>query len=189
LSDVDFIIAAAAHLAAETAKAATRKPKPTEYTQFHGKETHDYQGRSWIEPPSDLKPRGLESFAPKKQIHQWAGHAKGVQAIRFFPTYGHLLLSGGLDGKVVIWDVMGRMGKRRTYMGHVRGVRDIAFSNDGRRFLSASFDKYIKEWDTETGQCLGVFSNKAIPFCVRYYPNDNSSFLAGCNDKKIIQVC
>ena len=31
-------------------------------------------------------------------------------------------------------------------------MKDINFSNDGRRFLSTSYDKVVKLWDTETGQ-------------------------------------
>lgn len=42
----------------------------------------------------------------------------------------------------------------RTYNGHKMLVRDICFNNDGTEFLSASFDNYIKLWDTETGKFI-----------------------------------
>lgn len=72
-------------------------------------------------------------------------------------------------------------------MGHSKAVRDITFSNDGRRFLSAGYDRQMKLWDTETGQCLRAFSNGKIPYVVRFHPEKQDTFLAGTSDKKIIQ--
>lgn len=78
----------------------------------------------------------------------------------------------------------------RTYLGHSKSVRDICFSNDGTQFLSASYDRNIKLWDTETGRCISVFSNRKIPYCVKFNPDNDKqhSFIAGFNDKRIIQV-
>ena len=71
-----------------------------------------------------------------------------------------------------------------------KAVKDVTFSNDGRRFLSCGYDRQMKLWDTETGQCLKRFSNGKIPYVVRFHPDEDKQhiFLAGMSDKKIIQV-
>lgn len=62
----------------------------------------------------------------------------------------------GLDGRVKIWDAVGSYKCMRTYLGHSKGVKDINFTNDGRKFVSVGYDRNIRLWDTETGQvgCL-----------------------------------
>ena len=72
----------------------------------------------------------------------------------------------------------------------MKAVKDVTFSNDGRRFLSCGYDRQMKLWDTETGQCLKRFSNGKIPYVVRFHPDEDKQhiFLAGMSDKKIIQV-
>ena len=128
-----------------------------EKTTFHGKAEHDYLGRTFMSVPTDLEvnlqgePGTQECFIPKRHIHTWSGHTKGVSAIRFFPKSAHLLLSCSMDTKIKIWDVYHDRHVLRTYMGHSKGVRDVCFNNDGTKFLSASFDKFIKLWDTESG--------------------------------------
>lgn len=156
---------------------------------FHGKEEHDYQGRSWIAPPKDAKPANEHCYIPKRWIHTWSGHTKGVSAIRFFPKHGHLLLSAGMDSKVKIWDVFNSGKCMRTYMGHSKAVRDISFSNDGTKFLSAGYDKHIKYWDTETGKVISTFSTGKIPYVVKLNPDEDKQniLLAGMSDKKIVQ--
>ena len=54
-------------------------------------------------------------------------------------------------------------------------MKDICFNNDGTKFLSCSYDKYIKLWDTETGKCEARFTNKKMAYCVRFNPDEASS--------------
>lgn len=156
---------------------------------FHGKEEYDYQGRSWIAPPKDVKASNDHCYIPKRWVHTWSGHTKGVAAIRFFPKYGHLLLSGSMDTKIKIWDVHGSGKCMRTYMGHSKAVRDITFNNDGSKFLSASYDRKIKLWDTETGKVVSSFTTGKIPYVVKFNPDSDKQnvLLAGMSDKKIVQ--
>ena len=68
------------------------------------------------------------------------------------------------------------------------GVRDIAFNNDGSRFLSAGFDKMVRLWDTETGACISRFTNKKIPYCVKFHPAEDKQhlFVSGTQDRKVL---
>ena len=39
----------------------------------------------------------------------------------------------------------------RTLTGHTDAVGSVAFSPEGNRVVSGSYDKLVKIWDTETG--------------------------------------
>ena len=166
---------------------------PEATSQLHIKENVDYQGRTWLECPSDLKAQSelasTQSYIPKTCVHTWTGHTAGVHAIRWFPKSGHLLLSASMDNKVKIWDVFNTRKCVQTYMGHAAAVRDIQFTNDGKRFLTCSYDRYLKLWDTETGQCISAFTNRKLPYCCTFNPDDDKQhvFLAGCSNKHIVQ--
>ena len=53
-----------------------------------------------------------------------------------------------------LWEVYNDRRCLRTFLGHGKAVRDISFNNDGSKFLSCSYDRYVKQWDTETGQLV-----------------------------------
>ena len=166
-----------------------------ESTEFHGSEQYDYQGRTYMHVPQDLgiDLRGdissLKNFVPKKLIHTWKNHTKSITQMRFFPDSGHLLLSASADNKVKIYDVYHRRELLRTYSGHNKSVNDVCFNIDGTQFLSASYDKQMKLWDTETGACISRFTTGKTPHVVRFNPSPamNHEFLAGMADKKIVQ--
>ena len=188
-----------AHLLPPKVAGDDQPMEPTK-TTFHGESETDYKGRSWMAPPSGMasilsmsptiqeKMDDHKCFVPKKCVHRYTGHNKGVQRIRLFPKTGHLLLSAGLDGKCKVWSV-GEPGQRkvlRTYEGHKAAVRDVQFNHDGSKFVSASFDRFLRLWDTESGEVLQTFGNKKVPYCVEFYPKDDNFFVVGTSDNKII---
>jgi len=175
-------------------------------TTFHGDQQVDYKGRSWIAPPAGLGNLTADMtsgdhmnnqaaasldmdhhrcYVPKKCVHRFTGHNKGVHRIRLFPRTGHLLLSGGLDGKCKVWSIEQKQ-VMRTYVGHSAAVRDVQFNHDGTKFVSASFDRYLRLWETESGKVLQTFTNKKVPYCVKFYPLDDNLFVVGCSDNKIV---
>ncbi|CAD6585834.1 MAG: hypothetical protein TREMPRED_004248 [Tremellales sp. Tagirdzhanova-0007] len=182
-----------ATVAAKEAMKAAREEKSI----FHGKELTDYAGRTYMHIPTDvdvkLNPSDgtppPNSYIPERCIHTWTGHNKGVSAVRLFPKSGHLLLSASMDTKVKLWDIYHEGNCLRTFLGHSQAVKDVAFNAKGTKFLSASYDRHIKIWDTESGKCIQAFSNGKIPNVVKYHPDPDKQniFLAGMQDKKIIQ--
>jgi pre-mRNA-processing factor 17 len=164
-----------------------------ETTTLHINDPNDYLGRNYLHPPQDeavnlnKAARPARCFLPKKLIHTYKGHSKGVTTIELFPTSGHLVLSASMDGEVKIWETYGKRRMLRTYSGHNKGVRTLDFSRDGKQFITGSYDRFIKLWDTETGQCVTKLTNRKIPYCLKFNPDENRQhlFLAGCNDKKV----
>lgn len=178
-------------------KSSTSKtPSSTETflpsSEFHAQNHHDYQNRSWIKPESSSRTFAqLETytpFIPKRALLTVSAHEGGVSCANFFPDHGHLLLTAGLDGSACIWST-DRMSRMRTYRGHRKGVRDATFSLTGDTFLTASYDRHVRLWDTEYGRVIGSYSTSSIPLCVRFSPLHNGvEFLAACADKKVVQI-
>jgi len=69
------------------------KSKVAEKSMFHGKEEHDKLGRSWMDPPREQRQEVEQAYLPKRWIHTWSGHTKGVNAIRYPPPFPPFLPS------------------------------------------------------------------------------------------------
>jgi pre-mRNA-processing factor 17 len=182
-------------LAKRSKKGKHVEEKPIEEkTILHLKEPVDYQGRSFMHVPQDVGVNLRSSeppakcFLPKKLIHTWTGHNKGIHAIRWFPNSAHLLLSCSMDSKIKLWEVYNERRCVRSYLGHREAVRDICFNNPGTKFLSCAYDRYCKLWDTETGECISRFTSRKVAYCIKFHPEEDKQdfFVAGTSDKKIV---
>jgi WD40 repeat protein len=67
-----------------------------------------------------------------------------------------------LDGTLKLWDA--ETGRAlRTFAGHTRGVSACAFSPDGARVVSASWE--LKLWDAEMGQEIRTVADGGFKSC------------------------
>ncbi|KAK4124518.1 WD40 repeat-like protein [Parathielavia appendiculata] len=166
-----------------------------ETTTFHGESQYDYLGRTYMHVPRDLdisltkEVGSIANFIPKKVLRTWRYHDKPITSLRLFPQSSHLGLSGSADGLVKIWDVYRQRELLRTFAGHNKAITDLSFNNDGTKFLSGGFDRKIRLWDTETGQCVNRFNCGKTPHVIKFNPSaeNGHEFLAGLSDNRILQ--
>ncbi|TFY79370.1 hypothetical protein EWM64_g4641 [Hericium alpestre] len=60
----------------------------------------------------------------------------------------NLLVSGGFDETVRVWDVA------RVLPAHSDPVTAVSFNHDGTLIVSCAMDGLIRIWDADSGQCL-----------------------------------
>lgn len=193
-------------MASKVEQAIQSSPEPevrfvdAETSEFVGSSERDYLGRTYMHVPQDLDinlskdPDSFECFAPKSKFHTFLNaHRGGVTALRYMPNSGHLILSTGNDGLVKLWDAYHKHELLRKFHTPKHSVgKDVYFSPDGTKFLSAAYDGLVREWDTESGVCLNKFTStggrgKSNANVVRYNPFDPHSFVAGMSDSTILQ--
>jgi RNA polymerase sigma factor (sigma-70 family) len=144
------------------------------------------------EATSVQKPTAPLSVAVARDVGEvlcLQGHTDSVQRVAFSPD-GRRLLSCGLDGAIILWDL--ETGREiRRFEGHSDRVDCVSFSADGRRFLSASWDGTIRLWDVETGRELKSIRFQGAPGVhvsgVWWFP-DGRRLLALATDHHSLQI-
>lgn len=60
---------------------------------------------------------------------------------------------------------------------HSGSVNTIAYSPDGTKFVSGSYDETVKEWLSDTGECLRTFKGHSLGLFSVAYSNDGTRIL------------
>jgi WD40 repeat protein len=87
-----------------------------------------------------------------KQVQTYKGHKRDVTTV-VFTTDGKRLLTAGLDGMLIVWEVETGKELQRLGKGVGSGVfYHAALSPDGKRALTAGYsDRTVRLWDLEKG--------------------------------------
>lgn len=161
-------------------------------------EVVDYQGRSWLDIDAVKQTQQVPTqkpqkcFMPKKMIHKYTapvaeGGKKGLTQLRTSEAAPHVFVTAGFDGVSRIFRLYGKRKLMASYYGHQAAIKDLWMTKDAKQFITASFDRYCRYWDTETGKCLGKYTTNTPVNVARINPIEEWVFLAGQTNKHIIQ--
>lgn len=81
-----------------------------------------------------------------KQVCEYKGHAACVNSVSAHPIREQVLISGGEDKAITLWDLRSHNGSK-IENAHMAGVKIVRLAGKENHFLSCSDDKTIKIWD------------------------------------------
>lgn len=86
---------------------------------------------------------------------EWLAHTNSVFALQY-TLENDFLVSVSRDARIKKWTVSKSYQLENEVPAHHYAINGIAFSPDGKHFITCSMDKTIKLWDTETMKLLKV---------------------------------
>ncbi len=89
-------------------------------------------------------------IASGTQIAELTEHQSLITTVVFSPSGEHLI-SGDVDGKLVVWRVQD-WEKQHAFIGHTEPIQAVAFHPNGKQFASS---RNVHLWDVATGEQLG----------------------------------
>lgn len=121
--------------------------------------------------------------APAKANYTLEGHAKGVNAIAYYPGADKpYLVSGADDSTVRVWDYQNKACVR-VMEGHTMNVSSVMFHPELPLILSGSEDCTVKVWNANTFRLEASFAMSLDRiWALASSPAEASDVAIGCDD-------
>ncbi|CAM6101544.1 unnamed protein product [Calypogeia fissa] len=111
-----------------------------------------------------------------------------VNVLRFGHLSSDLLAFGGADGSLVVCSVANPPSILQHLKGHLKEVTDFDWTLNNQYLCSSSFDKSVRVWSVEKGNCLRVIHGHAAQLCIRFHPLNNNFLLAAHADQGLTVI-
>ncbi|CAD8100190.1 unnamed protein product [Paramecium primaurelia] len=124
-------------------------------------------------------------ISTQKILQNIKGHLSGISCLSIFPNDNNLLISGGMDSQIKIWDSR-QQNNGLTLRSHKLQINSMMVSQDGKLLASGSNDGCVKIWEMSTQKQLASFNESDWPICcVQFNPVDKA--VAACSDDGCIR--
>jgi WD40 repeat protein/serine/threonine protein kinase len=111
-------------------------------------------------------------------------HQQSVTCATFSPDSNRIASSSEGENIVRVWDLTTGL-ETLALKGHTSEVRGIAFSTDGTRIVTGSYDKTVRVWDAKSGkEIIKIDGHTDWITSVAFSP-DGKWILSGSHDKTI----
>lgn len=118
-------------------------------------------------------------------------HKLSVFALQYDPRT-NMLLSGSRDAHLKRWDPGNNYQLEKSVVAHTYAINSLCLSPDGKLFVSASMDKTIKVWETESMSLLKVIDRSRhaghTSSVNKVLWTNHENLLISCGDDKNIIV-
>jgi hypothetical protein len=119
-----------------------------------------------------------------KTVASWRAGTVPLTCADFHPHSSEIVLAGDSVGHVYIFDITHR-NPLQQFAAHRGSVSCVRICPQGNLLVSAGSDRYIRVFDTQTGEFEGTIQSSCLQFlAVAFHPTEQ--VLAGCSESRTV---